>query len=163
MTNEPEDVPEFKTIADAVEYHHDQCIGNSWAEKFPTPESRKELAEAYMMHCRSGLSDESFVECDKRTFLRYATLYPEDMQVSELLKAQVERRRFWERMGTAGAGGKLKGFNSKAWEFNMMNRYRSQWKLRQDVTSDDEGIKGGYIIVPEKKPEGHGAITKEES
>lgn len=32
-----------------------------------------------------------------------------------------------------------------------------KWRDRSDFTSDDERLEGGFIYLPEKKPEGHGA------
>lgn len=157
-----EDVPQFKNIGEAVSYQYESLYGTKNREKYKTDEQKNDLAEKYIKHCREGLSDDCFVECDKRTFVYYVTTYPTLMRLEELISAQLERRRFWERMGTLGASGKLKGFNAKAWEFNMMNRYRKEWKLRQDVTSDDAKVQGGYIVVPEKKPEGYGAIPRDE-
>lgn len=92
------------------------------------------LCEKVVEHMRSGLSFESFagaVGCSKQSLYDWANKFPEFMDAK---KEGLELcRLFWERLGTAGAAGKVKNFNCAAWIFNMKNRFRDDWRDRQEV------------------------------
>lgn len=42
---------------------------------------------------------------------------------------------FWEKIGMAGATGKIKNFSAAAWIFNMKNRFK--WTDRVEVAGED--------------------------
>ena len=56
-------------------------------------------------------------------------------------KGKIAGQKMWERLGLAGAAGKVVGFNSASWIFNMKNRYG--WRDKVEHTGED----GGPIVV----------------
>lgn len=125
--------------------------GNHNAEKWGTPELRKQLLNAYCEHVKSGLSQSCFVECDMKTFKNYRAKYPIEFPSDVIEAAEREGAKLWEKIGVNGTVGKLAGFNAMSWKFNMQNRYK--WKDRTDQTSDDEKIDNKTIVyMPTKLP-----------
>jgi len=122
-----------KTTRGTNRKHAVKNLGNQNALKFKTSEERKKLLHAYLKHVESGFSDEAFPECDMDTFNEYVVKFPIDFPTDMILRARRNRRLFWEEMGIKGSAGKLKGFNSKAWEFNMKNRFKHDWKEKQEI------------------------------
>lgn len=136
--------------------------GNNYAEKFKTPEERKEFLDAYIAHIKEGFSDDSFSFKGSgiKVFKSYTERYPLEFPTEILDQAQAERMKFWERLGRDGVMGipatykdkdgnthEAKGkFNDKAWIFNMQNRFK--WKVQTDVTSDGEKLEGPTIFIP---------------
>lgn len=90
--------------------------------KFGTVERRKEMWQAVCDHVASGLSMGSFALCDADTIFTYADRFPEDCPLPALREAQRKSIAFWEKIGLAGATGKIEGFNAASWIFNMKNR-----------------------------------------
>lgn len=106
--------------------------GNSNAMKFPTPDDRQALCKAYIDHVESGLSDECFPECDPQTLRQYVADFPVDFDTNAMERASRNRQLFWEKTGRDGTVGKIKGFNSRSWQFNMANRF--DWRVKSDNT-----------------------------
>lgn len=140
-------------------------------QKFWTPELRAELLKAYLKHISQGYSSNSFtgipekrnhngdvvaeeIPCTHKTFKTYIENYPDEFPSSLIEAAEAKRTLFWEAMGIQGTAGKLPGFNALSWKFNMMNRFKGEWKERQDVTTADEKMETTIIYKPEKVPEG---------
>lgn len=124
--------------------------GNQNALKFDTPEKRKALCEAYIIHKTKGYSDASFIECDMKTFKNYREKYPVDFPSEQLEAAERIGQNFWETIGIDGTQGKIKNYNSDSWKFNMSNRFK--WKIREDVTTDDEKLPDTKTIILDTKP-----------
>lgn len=63
------------------------------------------------------------------------TLYAWDKKHTEFSDAikegEIKSLLFWEKTGMAGMLGKLPGFNSTAWIFNMKNRHK--WADKQET------------------------------
>lgn len=124
-----------------------QGMGNQHNLKFKTSEARKEMARRYRKHCEEGLSDEAF-EIDPDTLKSYIIKYPDDL--ASIKESRVLRRHFWEKMGNAGALGRIPNFNSTAWIFNMKNRFG--WRDKTEITGKDgEDLTVNVNIVPQKK------------
>jgi len=51
-----------------------------------------------------------------------------------------KQREFWEQVGRLGLMGKIKGFNTSVWIFNMKNRYGWSDKRVDDETKEFESI-----------------------
>lgn len=115
--------------------------GNDFAAKFKTPEERKQLCSEYIAHVESGLSDECFPACDPVTLKKYIQLYPVDFDTDAMIRAKRKRQLFWEEVGRDGTVGKIKGFNSKSWQFNMQNRFGWKEKREEDVNLKNDRAK----------------------
>jgi len=53
---------------------------------------------------------------------------------------EAKQREFWEQAGRLGLMGKIKGFNTSVWIFNMKNRYGWSDKRVDDETKEFESI-----------------------
>ena len=127
--------------------------GNTNALKFDTPEKRQALCIAYCDHKRKGYSDNSFKPCNIKTLKDYREKYPVDFPSDMIEEAEREYNFFWENIGLDGTQGKIKNYNSDSWKFNMMNRFRKEWKNREDITTDDEKIPDTKTIIIDTKPQ----------
>ena len=62
-------------------------------------------------------------------------------EFSEAIKeGQLQSLMFWETLGTSGAMGKISGFNSASWIFNMKNRHGWRDKREGDNNNDVENL-----------------------
>jgi len=104
-------------------------LKNKFAEKFKTKLQRKKLLTEYLNHISGGYSDKSFTLCDMDTFVNYCNKYPNDFPTDMIEKGRRERMFFWEKIGIEGTTGKLHGYNSRSWEFNMKNRFKWSEKI----------------------------------
>lgn len=93
---------------------------------------KNEYCELLIEHLESGLSYEAFagvIKVHLDTLYEWEKVHP---NFSEAKRIGVQAGRlFWEKMGRAGAAGKIKNFNCTAWIFNMKNRFG--WRDKQDV------------------------------
>lgn len=93
---------------------------------------KKEYCKLLESHFKSGFSFDSFGGI---VFVSRETLYSWTRKHKEFLdtKKQFETSSllWWEQMGQHGAAGKLPGFNSGTWIFNMKNRFG--WRDRQEI------------------------------
>lgn len=105
---------------------------NANAMKFPEPQERRKLCQAYIAHVESGLSDECFPDCDPQTLRRYVADFPIDFDTAAMDRAQRNRQLFWEKAGKDGMMGEIEGFNATFWKFNMQNRFG--WKDKREET-----------------------------
>jgi hypothetical protein len=55
----------------------------------------------------------------------------------------VDAQFFWEKMGMAGAAGKIKGFNVTAWIFIMKNRFK--WRDKWDIDLNVKSLQGQLV------------------
>jgi hypothetical protein len=86
-----------------------------------------------------GLSFESFagdIGVNRDTIYEWAKVYPEFSDAKGIGSAKSQA--LWEKMGIAGSSGKLKGFQTGAWIFNMKNRF--SWRDRQEIVLEGELI-----------------------
>lgn len=107
---------------------------------------------ALIAHMSEGYSYESFAALLN---VHIDTLYEWEKKHDSFSEAKKVGRAksmlMWEKMGLLGTLGKIKGFNSTAWIFNLKNRFG--WTDRQDVTSDGEKLNPIVIYRPEKLTE----------
>lgn len=91
---------------------------------------------------KQGFSIESFaavISVSKQTIYAWKELHPEFLDA--IKKGEAESLLFWETLGMGRLTGKVPGFNSAVWIFNMKNRFK--WTDRADIISreveeDDE-------------------------
>ena len=76
----------------------------------------------------------------KQTIYNWADEIPEFFDA--LKEGEEQSRLFWENLGIQGASGSEE-FNATAWIFNMKNRFKDEWRDRQEHTGED----GGPIVV----------------
>ena len=128
-------------------------------------EEIKELAKQYCEHLSQGLSKQSFVECCYKTIESRIEKEPDVFQsekkaIDRSLRAS---RLWWESIGkdnilntettvkdSEGNFQTIKtSLNSAAWIFNMKNRFKDEWKDKQETE-----ISGsvGTVLMP--KPVG---------
>lgn len=99
-------------------------------------------------HMKKGLSVDSFaslVGVSRETIYQWLKIFPEFKEAKEL--GEAHSLLFWEKMGIAGASGNLKGFNSKSWEFNMINRHKWVQKTEASVKHGFDGSGGNSPVV----------------
>lgn len=98
---------------------------------------RPEFCEELLEHMGKGFSFESFgavAKVTNKTLHDWAIRYPEFGDAKA--HAELLSLWFWEKMGMAGASGKIKGFQTAVWIFSMKCRFRKYgWR-------DDEPEEG---------------------
>lgn len=106
---------------------------------------KPEYCEQLIKHMAMGLSYETFgatINVAQSTVY----LWEKHPEFSEAKKEGFDKSRlFWERLGTAGAMGKIKNFNVTAWIFSMKNRFKWTDRLESNVNH------GGQIEIPAVK------------
>lgn len=111
--------------------------GNLRAEKFKLPEERQNAYACFLDHMAQGYSQGSFCEpCTARTIFKMIELHPEEFDEEALDLAKAKAMQFWEKLGVAGAAGKIKNFNAASWIFNMKNRHGWRDKIDHDHGGD---------------------------
>lgn len=102
---------------------------------FGTPTKyRPEYCQMLIDHFSKGLSFKAFagkVNVQERTLFNWLEQNPDFKTAKEI--GEPMARLFWERMGIAGVAGQVKGFNPAGWIFNMKNRFRDDWRDRQEI------------------------------
>lgn len=124
---------------------------NQNALKFDTEEKRKAFCAAYCSHRKEGYSKESFHHKGSgiKVFDDYKVKFPLEFPTDMIQEAEIENLRFWEEAGIQGMRGKIKGYNSDSWKFNMSNRFK--WKMREDVTTDGKEVVGPIVYMPKEE------------
>jgi len=113
--------------------------------RYNDPESRREFWKDVCDHISQGYSMKSYPSADEDTIYSYAKKFPEDCPISDLDEAKRKSCFFWEKIGLAGATGKVDGFNSASWIFNMKNRFG--WRDKQEI---DHKSTDGTMTPPSK-------------
>lgn len=108
-------------------------LGNTNNTKWKTSEERKAACERVCEHIMSGLSRDCFPDADWDTVERYIKEYPVDFPPEKIENAMRINRLFWEKTGVEGTLGKIQGFNATSYIFNMVNRFKEDWKNRNDT------------------------------
>lgn len=94
---------------------------------------KPEYCDMVINHMAQGLSKESFagvVGTHKQTIYNWTEEYPEFLDAVK--RGEELSRLFWEDLGRKGAMGSEE-FNAAAWIFNIKNRFREEWRDKQDV------------------------------
>lgn len=98
---------------------------------------REEFCEQLIQEMAQGLSFEAcagIFRVSKETIYEWTRVHPE---FAEAKKEGVARNHvFWEKLGLAGAAGKLKNFNAPTWIFNMKNRHGWRDKIEHSGEID---------------------------
>lgn len=101
---------------------------------------KSEFCDQLYKHMKGGLSFESFagaIQVNRDTLYEWAKIHDDFSDAKK--NGSSASQLFWEQMGRSGAGGKIKGFQTGAWVFQMKNRFG--WRDRQDVVTRDETLK----------------------
>lgn len=106
--------------------------GNKYGEKYKTTKERQEVYNKFCKHVASGLSLDCFPECSENTMRKMMIDYKEELSSDLLLQAKRQAKTMLEKMGLGGASGHLRGFNSRAWEFIMMNKFGLSLRVVND-------------------------------
>jgi len=101
-----------------------------------TLDELKLLLPKYAAHLAEGYSKQCFPDCDFRTMESALEKHPIELssEKKEIEKAIRNGRMGWEQIGKTIANGKIQG-NAVSWIFNMKNRYKDEWKDRQETES----------------------------
>lgn len=71
------------------------------------------------------------IDVSRDTFHRWRDLHPE---FSDAVKVAIHKSQaWWEREGRLATFGGHDGFNATAWIFNMKNRFKEDWRDKQDI------------------------------
>jgi hypothetical protein len=120
---------------------------------------KEEYCDMLIEHMTQGMSFESFagvIGTHDETLRNWAAKYPEFFAAKKI--GYAKNQIFWEKLGLAGAAGKVPGFNSASWIFNMKNRFR--WADRVDTNVNHSGaidvptinfIVEAPLVIDEKK------------
>lgn len=93
---------------------------------------RREFDAMLLQHLSEGLSFEAFagvVKVNRDTLYQWIKRYSSFKEAKE--EGTSQSLLYWEGMGISGTVGKIPGFNTAMWIFNMKNRFR--WRDRQEV------------------------------
>lgn len=110
-------------------------------------------------HMAQGLSFETFAAAVGHpiaTIRKWAEDYPDFNQAREIGESYL--LLFWEKMGIAGAAGKIKGFAARTWEVNMRVRFKERW--RDDLPADEAHQLKIFLAYDDSKPIEHKKLTE---
>ena len=99
---------------------------------------KKEYCQKAEEFLSQGYSQEAFagqLGITEQTLYNWLDKHPAFFE--SVKKGVAVGRKFWEEMGIDRARGKIDGFNSAAWIFNMKNRHG--WRDKQEVSGPDGG------------------------
>jgi hypothetical protein len=102
---------------------------------------KPEYCDLLIEHMKKGFGINTFgpvVDVNRDTVYEWVNVHQD---FSDAYKKGMDHYEgFWERLGMAGAMGKVPGFNAAAWIFNVKNRFK--WTDRQETTHEvGESIK----------------------
>jgi hypothetical protein len=116
----------------------------------------KELAKLYCEHLAKGLSKQSFVDCCYTTIEDRIKKQPDVFQSEkkEIEKSLRLSRKYWEQVGldnivskeemTRDSEGnvivKKTSLNAAAWIFNMKNRFKEEWRDKQEIDASPSNL-----------------------
>ena len=109
------------------------------------PKYKKEFCQKLIDHMSKGFSYEGFagkIDTHRDTLYHWEKLYPEFSDAKK--KAFIKCMNYWEEMGMAGTVGKIKGFSTPMWIFNMKNRFKWADRHEHAVDTDQNEIKLKY-------------------
>jgi hypothetical protein len=116
------------------------------------PKYRKEIFKALLEHIERGYSLDCFAELDGETIMESLQKYPKEFVRGELVKSQRRAKNMWEDIGARQSNGNCMG-NSRAWYYNMVNRYG--WHEKSEVKATHDGQVQVSIVnySPAKPPQ----------
>lgn len=90
------------------------------------------------------------IDIDRSTLNDWREQHPE---FSRAVKRGLDKAQaWWERQGRLATFGAGDGFNATSWIFNMKNRFRDDWRDKQDVEHSG-GVEVREIILRGVKPD----------
>lgn len=113
---------------------------------------RKEFCEMLVKHMAQGYSYESFsavIKTDRSQLYRWEKSHKEFCDAKK--RAREQCLIFWEKAGMAGTFGKIAGFSTGAWIFNMKNRFNWVDRQETEITGGQNEIKISYD--PKARPD----------
>ena len=93
---------------------------------------KPEFCSMLVKHFAEGYSFESFgaiADCCFDTLHEWVKVYPDFSDAKK--QGKPKSLYWWETVGRGGVTGKLKGFNTATWIFNMKNRHG--WRDVQEI------------------------------
>jgi hypothetical protein len=99
----------------------------------------KKYCEQLIAWMTKGLSFEAFagdLQVSKQTLYTWLKKHPEFVDAKSI--GTGKSNAFWEKIGVAGVTGKLPGFQTSAWIFNMKNRFG--WRDKQEIKIDNTDV-----------------------
>lgn len=128
---------------------YNKTIAHGANLKWKTPASRRQACLEYCNYLKSGKPKEYYPAADTATIKYYIDTFSEDFNIVDIAEAEREGKSKLLDIGYAGMLGKIPGFRDKTWQFVIQNM--THWKLRTDITSDDEKIESPILYIPEEK------------
>ena len=127
---------------------------------FAQPRAYKpEYCDMLIQHMSQGLSFDTFgaaVGVSKKVLRAWLDAEPDFRDAREIGDSYL--LLFWERMGVAGAAGKLKNFTCRAWEVNMRVRFKDTW--RDDIAAEEAHQLKIFLAYDDSKPIEHTKLTE---
>lgn len=149
MDEKPQNEAEVKIIEEVKQSGAPE--GNQNATKWKTPEERIKACKEYCKYLEKGKPKEYFPLAGPATINDYIKNFPIEFDSEMIEKSERIGKEKLINIGYAGMTGNIKGFNSRTWEFVVQNMTR--WKLRTDVTTDDEKLASPLPYLPAKDNE----------
>ena len=109
---------------------------------------KEEYCQMLIDHMEKGFSFNSFagiIRVNTDTLAEWRNKHKSFSDAQKLGRALSSL--FWEKMGMAGAAGRVPGFNAATWIFNMKNRFGWKDKQELDLSSKDGSMTPKYEIV----------------
>lgn len=100
------------------------------------PKYRKEIFKALLEHIERGYSIDCFSELSDSAIEEALQKFPKEFVRGELVKSQRRAKEMWEDIGARQSNGNCMG-NSRAWYYNMVNRYG--WHEKSEVKATHDG------------------------
>lgn len=100
---------------------------------------KPEYCQLLIDHCAKGYSYDAFagsVGVDVDTLYEWEKVHAEYSEAKKI--AWSKSRHFWENIGLHGMTGKIPGFVSAVWIFNMKNRFKWHDNVKIETKQDPE-------------------------
>lgn len=113
---------------------------------------RPEFCELLIKHMSEGMAFQTFgatlnPPCSRAVLYVWEAEHPEFKAAKQIGLDASEL--FWDKIGTAGIAGRIKGFNASAWIFTRKNRHG--WRDHVEITGaeEDRSLVGLKFLEPD--------------